>query len=98
MGIKTGGIYMCHTVPLAASVVTTALWMRNKNAALGQLNLMLYGACLFGFIDHLWNGELFMISGNIAKDLLLGVVITLAVFGAWSLGKVVSARKAAQKA
>lgn len=89
---------MCYTVPIAASIVTTALWMKNKDASLGQLNLMLYGACLFGFIDHLWNGELFLVSGNIGRDLLLGVVITLAVFGAWSLGKVMSGRRAAQKA
>lgn len=89
---------MCYTVPMAASVVTTSLWMRNKDAGIGRLNLMLYGASLFGFIDHLWNGELFLISGNTGKDIALGVVITVSVFGAWFLGRMLLKRGAIQKA
>jgi hypothetical protein len=89
---------MCYTIPIAASIVTSSIWMRNRDAGIGQLNLMLYGASLFGVIDHLWNGELFLISGNIGRDLVLGVVITVSVFGAWFLGRVLSRRRAVQKA
>jgi hypothetical protein len=52
----------------------------------GQLNLMFYGASIFGVIDHLWNGELFLISPNLTKDILLGVVITACVWGIWGAG------------
>ena len=74
---------MCYTVPIVAGAITTALWSMKKTQSLKSLNLLLYGAAIFGFIDHLWNGELFYISNNVAKDLLLGVVITLAVFVVW---------------
>lgn len=74
---------MCHTIPLAASVVTTVLWKKKKESKLWSLNLMLYGAVIFGLIDHIWHGELFLISGNIIKDLCLGVIITTGVFLGW---------------
>ncbi|MCX5681438.1 MAG: hypothetical protein NT079_04070 [Candidatus Omnitrophica bacterium] len=74
---------MCYTIPMITGAITTALWSRKKTESLKSLNLLLYGAAIFGFIDHLWNGELFYISSNIAKDLLLGTVITLAVFVVW---------------
>ncbi len=74
---------MCYTVPLAASVITTLVWAKKRTGRMWQLNLMLYGASIFGVIDHLWNGELFLLSGNIVKDLMLGVVITAAIFVGW---------------
>jgi len=89
---------MCYTVPIAASVVTTAIWLKKRDASVGYLNLMLYGAGIFGFVDHLWNGELFLISDNIGKDLLLGAVITASVFGAWLVGRARAGRKAVPKA
>ena len=77
---------MCHAVPAAASVVTTVLWCKGKDQKIGQLNLMFYGATIFGAIDHLWNGEFFLISPNIAQDLLKGVVISATVLAVWSAG------------
>ena len=74
---------MCYTVPLVASAVSTYAWSRKRDPKLWQLNLLFYGAAAFGVIDHLWNGELFLISDNVAKDLLLGVVITAAIFAGW---------------
>jgi hypothetical protein len=77
---------MCYTVPLVASAVSTFVWRRKGNdRKIGKLNLMFYGASIFGVIDHLWNGELFLISGNTAKDLLLGVIITAAIFVGWRI-------------
>jgi len=46
--------------------------------------LMFYGGTLFGVIDHLWNGELFLVSENWIKDLSLGVVITAGIILAWA--------------
>lgn len=76
---------MCYTAPLAASVVTTIVWTQTRSPKIAQLNLMLYGAVIFGVVDHWWHGELFMFSGNLAKDLLLGVTITAGVFLAWGV-------------
>jgi len=74
---------MCYTVPLTAAVATTLLWKKNRSPKIWWLNLMFYGGGLFGVIDHLWNGELFLISKDWLKDLSLGVVITGAVLLAW---------------
>ncbi len=83
---------MCYTVPLVTSAVTTVIWAKKRTARLWQLNLMLYGAAIFGVVDHLWNGELLLISGNVAKDLMLGVTITAAIFVGWRLTGRVSQR------
>lgn len=86
---------MCHSVPLVASIITTAIWFKKRSPEVWHLNLMLYGACLFGVIDHLWNGEFFMVPANLGKDLSLGVVITAAVLGVWALGRAHSAGRRA---
>ncbi len=46
---------------------------------------MLYGGALFGVVDHLWNGQLFLIGGAPLMDLLLGVTITAVIFGGWGI-------------
>lgn len=74
---------MCYTIPLATSVATTILWCKKREPKIWTLNLMLYGAALFGVIDHLWNGELFLISENSLSDLCLGCVITVGIFLGW---------------
>lgn len=74
---------MCYTVPIVGAAVTSVLWSRTKSIKIWWLNLMFYGGALFGIIDHLWNRELFLISENIASDLLLGVAITIGIFVSW---------------
>lgn len=76
---------MCYTVPAAAAILTTFMRSSNKRAPLFWLMLMFYGGALFGIIDHLWNGELFLISKGWAKDLGLGVVITISIILAWGV-------------
>ena len=77
----------CYIIPLLATFVHYG--MRKKVPALsasprqGWLTMMLGGASVFGVIDHLWNGELFLVSSNIMWDLALGTVITAAVTGLW---------------
>lgn len=81
---------MCYAVPVAGAVVTSFLWKRKKEVKLWWLNLMFYGGALFGVIDHLWNGELFLISENLVRDLLLGVAISLGIVGFWFMIVVLS--------
>lgn len=76
---------MCYTVPLAGAIVTSVVWKKTKSPKLWWLNIMFYGAALFGVIDHWWNGELFLISENTAKDLMLGVTITIGILVAWAV-------------
>ena len=74
---------MCYTVPTAAAIVTTFMWRKNKSLGLWWLLLLFYGGALFGVIDHLWNGELFLISKTPVKDFALGFVITAVIILAW---------------
>jgi len=74
---------MCYTVPLVGALVTSVACSKNKNPKLGWLNLMFWGGAFFGVIDHLWNGELFLISSNVVSDLMLGVTITLCILLVW---------------
>jgi len=76
---------MCYLGPTTAAIVTTFMWKNKKTLRLFWLMLMFYGGSLFGVIDHLWNGELFLVSENWVKDALLGVVITAATLLAWRI-------------
>ncbi|MCL5011365.1 MAG: hypothetical protein M1594_00500 [Candidatus Marsarchaeota archaeon] len=75
---------VCYVIPLA-SAIALQIGSKNKNAQKWWLILMLYGGAVFGIIDHIWNGELFLISGNILSDLLLGLVITITIVISWSV-------------
>ena len=76
---------MCYTVPLITSFFTTYAWKKKRTARLLWLNLLLYGASVFGVIDHLYNGELFLVSEYWVRDLFLGFLITLSVFLVWGV-------------
>jgi hypothetical protein len=76
---------MCYTAPIVAGIATTLIWKKNRSHRLWWLNLMFYGSALFGAIDHLWNGELFLISKDWVKDLGLGLVITAGTILAWGI-------------
>ncbi|MFB0559235.1 MAG: hypothetical protein ACETVS_01700 [Dehalococcoidales bacterium] len=76
---------MCYTVPLVAAIGTTIMWKQRKGAKTWWLNLMLYGGVLFGIVDHIWHGELFLISDSVAADFSLGGAITAAVFACWGI-------------
>ncbi len=76
---------MCYAGPVVGAIVSTIAWSRNKSIKIWWLTLLFWGGALFGFVDHLWNGELFLISKDMSKDLLLGVVITLVILMAWAV-------------
>lgn len=74
---------MCYLVPTVAAITTTFVWKKKNTLKTFWLVLMFYGGSLFGVIDHLWNGELFLISENWIKDLSLGIVIAVMIVVAW---------------
>ncbi len=76
---------MCYAAPLLGAIITHTAWTRSKSRKIWWLTLMFYGGALFGVIDHWWNGELFLISENIASDLLLGITISAIMLAVWGL-------------
>ena len=76
---------MCYTIPVIGAIVTSSLWSKTKNIKIWWLNLLLWGGAVFGFVDHLWNRELFLISKDWLKDIGLGVVITVMIVMAWGI-------------
>lgn len=76
---------MCFYVPTLGAIVTSVAWNKTRSVKLWWLNLLFLGGALFGVIDHLWNGELFLISDNIVKDLMLGVTISAVILISWGI-------------
>lgn len=74
---------MCYTIPLTAAIITAITKKKIKTPYSNWLNLMLWGGSIMLVIDHLLNGELFLIGKNIGKDLLVGVAMTAMTFLAW---------------
>jgi len=74
---------VCYIVPLAAAAISFGT--RKERG----LSYTLAGSSIFGLIDHAVSGELFY-SPHIAKDLALGLLITLAAFVFW---RITSAKK-----
>lgn len=83
---------MCYTVPLVAAITTGFCWRKTISIKTWWLVLMFCGGSVFGVIDHLWNGELFLISKYWLKDLILGVVITGTILLTWKIALVLSKR------
>lgn len=75
---------MCYIAPVIGAVLTSVAWTKTKSVKAWWLTLLFCGGALFGVIDHLWNGELFLISENIASDLLLGVAIVAVILVVWA--------------
>jgi hypothetical protein len=79
---------VCYLIPMFAALVHTGMRKKvksmNENVHQWWLSLLLAGGAIFGVIDHLWNGELFLIGPNIMADLALGVVITVGLCCVWA--------------
>lgn len=80
---------VCFAVPIAAAVVHYGLRKNVKELKTSPrqswLTLLLAGGGTFGFIDHLWNGELTFVGSNLLSDLALGAVITAGIFCVWEI-------------
>lgn len=74
---------MCYVGPVIGAVISSVAWSKTKSVKVWWLTLLFCGGALFGVIDHLWNGELFLISENIGSDLLLGVAIVVVILVTW---------------
>jgi hypothetical protein len=78
---------VCYTIPLAASIIHAisqkkiSSWRSNIHHK--WLNLLFVGGAIFGIVDHIWNGELFLIGENIVPDILLGFTISIIIFVTW---------------
>jgi len=78
---------VCYAVPAVAAIVhyglrkTKSSWKKSTSQL--WLSLLLSGGAIFGIVDHLWNGELFLFGENLILDLLLGVTITFTIIIAW---------------
>ncbi len=77
---------VCYTIPLVAAIISSVVWGSKRRGPAGWwLNLLLYGGALFGLVDHLWHGELFLLGKAPLMDLLLGATITAVIFGGWGI-------------
>lgn len=78
---------VCWAVPLIATVISfTGRKVFHKEGAHSfWLNIMLLGGAIFGAIDHLWYGELFLLGTNWAMDLALGGMITGGITAGWGV-------------
>jgi hypothetical protein len=79
---------VCYAIPIIAAIAHGI--MRKKTNWKDSvhhlwLSLLLTGGAIFGLVDHLWNGELFLIGENILMDLMLGIVITIVILVIWGL-------------
>lgn len=88
---------ICYIIPIIPLIILSLLRKKIniKEPEKGWLYLLLLGAVIFGVVDHLWNGELFLISEEPLKDIALGVVITISVFIVWRI--IVAVYKARKK-
>lgn len=78
---------VCYIVSLAALILVHVAGKTKKHFYDKQLELLLLGGATFGVVDHLWNGELFLISDNWFWDAALGFVITASIFLVWLAAK-----------
>jgi hypothetical protein len=80
---------VCYAIPTVAALIHYGMRTKVKgwknNTYHLWLGLLLAGGALFGIVDHLWNGELFLIGNNLVSDLLLGATITGVIIVAWSV-------------
>lgn len=80
---------VCYAVPAAAAIIHGIIKRKNpewkNNEKQRWLSLLLTGGSIFGIVDHLWNGELFLIGKNIFSDIALGFAITLSIFAVWGI-------------
>ncbi|MBU0530205.1 MAG: hypothetical protein KKC05_00890 [Nanoarchaeota archaeon] len=76
---------VCWAVPLIATVFSLIGRKASHNEGVHGfwLSIMLLGGALFGMVDHLWYGELFIIGANWAMDLALGGLITTGITAGW---------------
>jgi hypothetical protein len=76
----------CYVVPTAVAVLSVAF--RRKYAIHTKyaqwFTIIFAGGSIFGFVDHMWNGELFLVGPSFMGDMLLGLAITATLLTSWA--------------
>jgi hypothetical protein len=84
----TGEKMVCYVVPTLGMVgvfLFRKIWEKKPSVHSFWLNILLLGGAVFGVVDHLWNGELFLFGENTFMDISLGITITLAMIFIWAV-------------
>lgn len=80
---------VCYVVPTVAAAAVYILKQTISNwresIYYNWYYMLLLGGAIFGVVDHLWNGELFLIGKNVLTDIALGVMITVSISIAWAV-------------
>jgi|GEM_PF-561444 len=81
---------VCYAVPLAAAATlsvcrrsSASSWLRSAQGF--WLNIMMLGGAVFGLVDHLFAGELFVLTSAWMTDMLIGGAITAGIAGCWGV-------------
>ena len=81
---------VCYAVPLVATVILSACrrasasnWLRSAQGF--WLNIMMLGGSVFGLVDHLFAGELFVLTSAWMTDIAIGGAITAGIAGCWGV-------------
>jgi hypothetical protein len=87
----------CYTIVLGAALCMQGLRARIQNRIphANVLSLLLWGGAIALVVDHLMNGELFLLSSNLLWDLFVGIGMTVAIFVIW--GAYVVVKRALRK-
>lgn len=83
---------VCYSIVLGAAIVVHGLKnkMQSRLPHTIVLSILLWGGAIALVVDHLMNGELFLISENVLWDLLVGIGMTTAIFAIWGLYVIIS--------
>ncbi|MCS7249646.1 MAG: hypothetical protein N2323_00620 [candidate division WOR-3 bacterium] len=78
---------LCYIIPTITLIFLSIIHkkLKIKEPEKGWLFLLFLGAVIFGLVDHLWNGEIFLIGENPIMDIVLGIIITFSVFIVWRI-------------
>lgn len=90
---------MCYIVPLTIILIINGLQKYKKIfiTHLDRLNLLMFGGVTMLIVDHLWNGELFLVGPNTVRDLALGFAMSGVIIIAWTLNVLVEKKQALVK-
>jgi hypothetical protein len=79
---------VCYIVPSIAAIsiyfLKTSLHSWKDNIYYNWYYYLLLGGAVFGLVDHLWNGELLLLSENLLLDIILGIIITVSISIVWA--------------
>ncbi|MEW6070570.1 MAG: hypothetical protein AB1485_08135 [Candidatus Thermoplasmatota archaeon] len=93
---------VCYIIPTSAAILHYILrkglseW--RKSNYLYWLNILLLEGLFSALQDHLWNGDLFLITEEPIKDIMLGIAITIVIFVVWAVIVAIDKAKAPKPA